>query len=415
MIKRITAIIALLALLISMSTLGTLSAAAASSDWINHSSSNKVDYSFAVLGDIQTITYSDTHSGTSYLATMFDWILANRESRKIEYVIGLGDTVETLRSTQGGGDLNPKEWKKVRSQLRKLLEAGMPHLIVRGNHDDERGYHQYVCTEEYKNQMDGFFYDDTKTAIHGNSMSNCYRKLEIGNHKYLMLGLDYNSWDDEETLAWASEVVSSNPDYKVILSIHSYIHRYGSAYNGEIGSASANYLEQESIYFSGQTLWDDFISKHENMFMVLCGHVATKNPVVKMSMGDSGNKIYTVLVDPQAYEEEDPSGFVLMLNVVNGGEALEIEYLSTSKVKHFRANNQMTLELPTGTFPKYIPTVVTTVPETTTEVPTTEEPTVVTEAVSEGGCRGAVSVTVAVCCSMGTALAAFALRRRKEN
>ena len=410
MSKRIIAVVALLALMLSMTTLGTLSASAASS-WFDKKPAQNVDYSFAVLGDIQTITYSDAHNDTNYLETMFDWILANRESRKIEYVIGLGDTVDTLRCWNGGGSLNPKEWQEARRQFRKLLEADMPHLVVRGNHDDESGYHQYICTDEYKNQMDGFFYDSSKTATKGNSMSNCYRKLEIGNHKYLMLGLDYNAYNDAATLAWANDLISSNPDYKVILSVHAYLDSARLYYNGEIGSAAAGYLEQENLPFDGRQLWDNLVSKHENMFMVLCGHVSATDPVVRKTTGDNGNTVYSVLVDPQQYEKSNPSGFVYMINITNGGANLEVEYLSASTGKYFGTNNQKSYDLGAGFLPKFEPTVIT---EATTVETTVEETTVaVTEEVKKG-CKGSIVSTVAVCCTMGTALAAFAMRKKKD-
>ena len=411
MMKRIIAIVALLALMLSMTTLGTISASAAASDWFDKSPAANVDYSFAVLGDIQTITLSDVNNGTKYVETLFKWILDNRESRKIEYVIGLGDTVDTLRSTQGGATSNPKEWQKVRSQLRKLLEADMPHLIVRGNHDDEKGYHQYVCTEDYVKQMDGFFYDSSKTAIHGNSMSNCYKKLEIGNHKYLMLGLDYNAHNDAATIAWANDLIASNPDYKVIISIHAYLGDTSLYYKGNIGSASADYLTQESIAFDGSELWNNLIKKHANVFMVLSGHVSATNPLVRPTTGDNGNKIYSVLVDPQTYEESDPSGFVYMINITNGGANLEVEYLSTSTGKYFGKNNQKTWELGEGFLPKFEPTVVT---EATTVETTVEETTVAVTEEAKKGCKGMIVSTMTVCCTVGTALAAFAMRKKKD-
>ena len=415
MMKRIVAIVALLALMLSMTTLGTISASAAASDWFDKKPAANVDYSFAVLGDIQTITLSDVQNDTKYVETLFKWILDNRETRKIEYVIGLGDTVDTLRSTKpGGATSNPKEWQKVRTQLRKLLEADMPHLIVRGNHDDEKGYHQYVCTEDYVKQMDGFFYDSSKTAIGGNSMSNCYKKLEIGNHKYLMLGLDYNAYNNAATIAWANDLIASNPDYKVIISVHAYLGDTSLYYKGDIGSASADYLTQESYAFDGSELWNNLVKKHSNIFMVLCGHVSATNPVVRTTTGDNGNKIYSVLVDPQRYEESEPSGFVYMINITNGGTGLEVEYLSTATGKYFGKNNQKTWELGAGFLPKFDPTVITEA--TTTEATTTEEvtTTVVTEEAKKG-CSGTIISTMTICCTMGTSLAVFAMRKRKDD
>ena len=83
MIKRIIAIISLLALMLSMTTLGALSASAAASDWIAREPAKNVDYSFAVIGDIQTLTFKDSHGNSSYLEYLFNWIIKNREERKL--------------------------------------------------------------------------------------------------------------------------------------------------------------------------------------------------------------------------------------------------------------------------------------------------------------------------------------------
>lgn len=403
MIKRIIAIVALLALMISMTTLGALSASA-SSDWFDKEPVRDVAYSFAVIGDIQSMTYFDAHDGTSYLGTMFDWIVENRKVRKIKYVMGLGDTVETVRGAQNGAVLNPKEWQTASAEIEKLQGAKVPYLIVRGNHDDIGGYHEYICTEEYQAQMDGFFYDPSKSASGKNSMSNCYRKIEIGNHKYLMMGLDYGAWNDEATLAWANKVVSSNPDYKVILSIHSYLNGLGNYYKGDVSEASG---------FDGQKIWDSFVSKHKNMFMVFCGHFSAKYPVVTSSLGEKGNKVYKVLVDPQTYDETDPSGFVLLVNIINSGKEIKLEYFSTVKEKYFGTTSHATLQLPDGTLTEYVPPVVTTAATTAETVKVTSAD--VTDAASGKGCGGSITSTVAVCCSMGTLLAVFAMRKKKED
>lgn len=410
MIKRVIAIVALLALMLSMTTLGTISASAAASDWFDRNPTQNVDYSFAVLGDIQTITYSDAKKGTKYLSTMFDWIIANRDSRKIEYVIGLGDTVDTLLSTSA----NASEWDKASAQYRKLLDAEIPYMVVRGNHDDEYGYHKYICSAKYKSQMDGFFYDESQRATRGNSMSNCYKKLEIGNHKYLMLALDYNAHNDADTIAWANDLISSNPDYKVILSIHAFLNTTSLYYSGKIGSSNASGLAQENLDFDGKLVWDNLVKKHPNMFMVLSGHVSTTYPVVRVLTGDNGNEVYNVLVDPQTYEEGEPSGFVYMVNITNGGTKLEVEYLSTSTGKYFGKNHQKTWTLPSGFLAKFDPNYVETVATTTTAEPTTEAPATTVEE-EKKGCKGSIVSTMTVCCTMGTALAAFAMRKRKED
>ena len=247
----------------------------------------------------------------------------------------------------------------------------------------------------------------------GNSMSNSYRKIEIGNHKYLMLNLDYNV--REETKDWANKVISENPDYKVIVSMHAYLTTSGACYVGSIGSSDVNNSYTQEIAFNGKALWDDIFSKHSNVFMIYSGHVSIEDPLVQTRKGDNGNEVIEILVDPQAYDAKDPSGFVLMLNFMDGGSKIEFEYYSPSKKAYFKDKNQFSMTLPEGTLPKYVPTAAVTEATTEAEVTTAE---VTTEAVTEAeksGCGSAIGSTLAVACTLGTSLAAFAMRKKKED
>lgn len=96
--NRIISIICLIALLLSMTTLGVFSAYSATPLWIDKEPAQNVDYSFAVIGDIQTITKTDCNQGTRYVATLFEWLIQNQRTRRISYVFGLGDTIDTLTS-----------------------------------------------------------------------------------------------------------------------------------------------------------------------------------------------------------------------------------------------------------------------------------------------------------------------------
>ena len=346
--KRLLCIVCIIALLLSMTAFPV---SAADSDWITRSAPSGVDHSFAVLGDIQTLTWHDRRSGTNYVETMFDWLIDNRQSRSIEYVFGLGDTIETLSTWPENGYntsvTNPAEWALTSEQFARL-DGVIPYLVIRGNHDDEAGYHSYICTDDYKSQMSGFFYDPTKPAVGGNSMSNSYRKITVGTQKYLMLALDYDI--NEDIIAWANAVIEANPDYRVIISVHVYLNSSGGFFKGNVGQPGVNDQTDgdawhDWIYFDGEALWNDLFAKHANIFAVMCGHVAITDPIVQTRTGNAGNKVTEILVDPQAYDEDDPSGMVMMLNFMDGGKELQIEYLSSVKEKHFKASNQKTVKV----------------------------------------------------------------------
>ncbi|MBO7249683.1 MAG: metallophosphoesterase [Clostridia bacterium] len=442
--KRLVAIACLIALMFSMSTLGSISVFAAedgeTNPWLDFYTLSEIpDYSFAVIGDIQSITYLDAHKETSYLDGMFDWILENKEARSIEYVFSLGDSVDTLISWPNeepyfANEYNPLEWQTAATQFARL-NGKIPYSVIRGNHDDEAGYHQYICTDDYKSQMDGFYYNPDEAAIDGNSMSNSYRKIEIYGQKYLMMTLDFDTNDG--AIEWANNVIAANPDHKVIVSIHAYL--YDERKCTEIGNktnTSDNFFYKDKVgqpgiddeedgdtshdyfMFDGQVFWDEIFSKHENVFMVLSGHIRdVEDPIIRTRKSPKGNHVFEILVNPQTYDEvngnptTDDEGntvpavgagaFVMMLNFSNDGNKIEIEYISTATGKHFKAKNQVVKTVPGYSMMQLKSTTTTTAPAAVEE--------------QKSGCKGAVLSTAAVTSVIGTSLAAFAMRKRKEN
>ena len=89
-------------------------------------------------------------------------------------------------------------------------------------------------------------------------------------------------------LRWANEVVANHPDKRCIVLTHGYLDA-----NAERISM-ANY---DLTGNSGQQMWDNFISRHENIFLVLCGHVLGEG--VLTSTGQNGNIVHQVLADYQ--------------------------------------------------------------------------------------------------------------------
>jgi len=345
--KKLIAILCAVAMLVPMAVMP----ASALAGWTTYSQPTDIDYSFVVIGDMQSMTWTDNKTGTQYVKSAFDWILNNKETRNIEYVFGLGDTIDTLTTydtnvVQGNGKTqNVNEWIVASTQIHRL-DGVIPYTVIRGNHDDEGGYHTYICTEDYTNQMDGFYYDESKPATLGNSMSNSFRKIEIGGTKYLMLSIDYNA--DSNVLAWANDVVSSNPDHRVIASVHAYLDGTTTSgigqlvtsnngfYVGDIGAANADNSVQVNTPFDGQVLWDNLFSKHENMFMVLCGHDAIATPVHNVRTGNNGNSVIEILTDTSKYDLEMNGnnyggGLMMMLNFREDTNEIQIEYFSPSR------------------------------------------------------------------------------------
>lgn len=297
-------------------------------------------YSFAVVGDTQKLTYEDCMSVvnnkndssipvTNNLEKVYDWIVDNKDNKKIEYVFGLGD----ITDMDWVG-----EWEVAQEAISKL-DGQIDYSLIRGNHDKlvvdaETGdvrdrFSTYMGTEAYKAQFanDGGFMDDA-------NLSNSWRTIKIGNVNYLMLNLDWHLEDD--VIAWADKIISDYPNHNVILTTHVYLGD-----DGKVLSAAADGGTNTSEY-----LWENLVSKHDNIVMVLSGHVGTDNIVMNQQKGKNGNIVTSFLIDPQEIDKiEGPTGMVAMFYFSEDGKHVQVEYISTIRNEYFLESNQFKFEL----------------------------------------------------------------------
>ena len=279
-------------------------------------------YSFAVVGDTQYLVRNDVNNGTNNTATLYDWILANKDAKKIHSVFGLGDITDSRTVAA--------EWQHAKDNITKL-EGKLPYYVVRGNHDNSDMFNEYFNNDSYKSQfVDPDIADQTKVFFSKKLINNGYTKFTVGGTKYLLMMLDYGA--KEDAIAWANDVIASNPTYKVIINTHAYLGADGTWLDDETYSPDP---ESNTIFSNGKEMWENLVSKHENIFLVLCGHdnkVPNSDIIKLQSKGEKGNTVTQLMINPQTIEENAASqqyGMVAMLYFNEDGSEVEVEYIST--------------------------------------------------------------------------------------
>lgn len=284
-------------------------------------------YSFAVVGDTQIVCqkYPDE------MSKIYDWILANQESKNIQHVFGLGDVTNGNTST---------EWAKAHEVMSKM-DGKLSYSVVRGNHESSDMLNRYFNYEAYTSQFDGFYTDS--------NIDSTYMTMRIGSTDYLFITLSYGASDEE--LAWASSVVEAHPCHRVIVSTHAYLFRDGTTLDsGDVcppaDSNDANNAPEYG-YNHGQQIWEKFVSQHENIFLVLSGHDPCDNVVTTQTLGVNGNLVTQMLIDPQGMDASiGATGMVAMLYFNEEGTEFEIEFYSTIRDEYYKITNQYTVEIP---------------------------------------------------------------------
>ncbi|MBO5270232.1 MAG: metallophosphoesterase, partial [Clostridia bacterium] len=311
-------------------------------------------YSFAVVGDIQYITEYDAANGTSHVFDMHKWIAENAVPKNIQYVMGMGDV--TNRNTA-------EEWQ-VALQALTQLNGVVPYSVINGNHDLYTGTTSSSDLIPNKPQLgptaiDSYFganadYKAQFTGANGGlyeegSVRNTYYKLTVGETKWLFINLDFAPTD--AVLAWANGVVASHPDHKVIMTTHGYLHMDGTPISNEDSGSLSGTHTDGSEKNNGEEMWTKFVSLHENIVMVLSGHMECNNIMVNQAQGIHGNTVTQFLIDQQAVDksymsaEGKPLGLVAMFYFDKDGKNVSVEWYSPLRDKYYQTRNQLSFDM----------------------------------------------------------------------
>lgn len=320
-------------------------------------------YSFAVISDTQ---YS-TEFNLETLYPIYEWIVENKEAKNIQYVVGVGDITNTDTDLPKTSYNGPYEWKNAHAAISKL-NGVVPYALVRGNHDvysteagggvestKGAGFIQYFggdddfYAQQFKNPNGyeaGYYEGDLanyKGSVETDSVANSWRTLEADGDKWLFMNLDWGAHDD--VLAWAGEVIDAHPDHRAIITTHCYMTINGDHTDNRLAGDVVNSALQKG-FNNGDGIWEKLVSRHTNIEMVLCGHVAAKTVVVNQSEGVYGNTVTQLLVDGQTLDRYwGGLGLVAMLYVSKDGMSVDIEYYSTTTGKYLSSLSQRTVKL----------------------------------------------------------------------
>lgn len=310
-------------------------------------------YSFAIVGDIQYITERDVVNGTDYTKQIHQWIANSIDSKNIKLMLGMGDI--TNRNTA-------EEWEVAYDAI-SLLNGKLPYTVIQGNHDIYSG--TTASTDRIPNKtmlgyngFDQYFAKDTASATdyidqfkgsdaglyRSGSVANSWYSFKAGSTDWLIISLEFAPNDD--ILEWANQVVSSHPDHKVIMTTHGYLHMDGTPISNEdsgslIGDTKNN----------GEEMWTKFASLHENIVMVLSGHMESNLIRINQAKGVNGNTVSQFLIDQQTVDSkymdngEKPLGLVAMFYFDKDGRNVSVEWYSTLHDKYFQTENQISFDM----------------------------------------------------------------------
>jgi len=229
------------------------------------------------------------------------WIINNKDSLNIQHVIWLGDLTNNNTTSQ---------WNVANAAYALLDNAAIPYAVVPGNHDYRTNASNSWVGANLRNLT---LYNSrvgpqrfAGRSWYGGNMGNTtdhnennYTFFSSNGINFLVIGLEYAP--RKEVITWANDLISQYPNHRVILFTHAYMTTNG-AYTGNSASGSGTAASATgTVGASGSELFDELVSRHNNIFMIACGHVTES--VYNTKVGENGNTVYEMLVD---YQSESP-------------------------------------------------------------------------------------------------------------
>lgn len=282
--------------------------------------------------------------------SQIEWIAANKEKLNIVFVVHEGDI---------SGDNRPGQWEIVKKSMHPL-ENNIPFSLSLGNHDigtDGSADNRSTFINDY------FPYTDFESkpwygGHMGDDNDNHYCYFEEGGIKFMILTLEFAPRD--EALVWANKIVAENPDRQVIVLTHAYMSYDGTRIAPTDRFTVRSYpISKSGSVNDGEEMWEKLVCKHENIFLVLSGHVTLRpgfegypedgggksvDPGSRLtSIGNHGNEVHQILANYQDLEKGG-NGWLRIMTFVPAENKIKVQTYSTY-LDQYWINDQSQFEL----------------------------------------------------------------------
>lgn len=209
---------------------------------------------------------------------------------------------------------------------RLLAEAGIPFGVAPGNHDydaiwavasfppnlqkpreeitrtvEDLGTLHIGGLANFRSAFgeDTAFFRDKSWYIDGFEGGGSSAQLfSAGGYSFLHFALEMQPGD--HVFAWAEEIMARYPNVPTIVTTHEYLDRFGErthAYYFEFALADPGFNNNP------EQMWQKFIRKHDQIFLVLSGH--NLGQALRIDDNDGGHKVYQIMAD---YQERGQAG-----------------------------------------------------------------------------------------------------------
>ena len=295
--------------------------------WMEDYLIGDADWRIAVLPDIQ----HNTEAYEIQLRKYFAWVRDNAEAYNIKLVMSVGDMVNTCTPEQ----------MAVVSEAASVLDGVVPFMPLMGNHDYPNYERDFMLWNEYFPYAKYSQYDYFGGAFEEGRMDNYYYIMNIHGEDYLFMGLEVCV--RPAVAQWANEVIASHSNHKVIIVTHAYLS-VDSEIIGAGTSDSNGRFKNDGM--EATELYDCLISQHDNILLMVSGHVHHYSTGRRTDVTASGHIVNSLGFDTAQIERYyGTAGMVDFLGFTDGSNTVQVNSYSTERGQFFKSTDQFTIEL----------------------------------------------------------------------
>lgn len=122
--------------------------------------------------------------------------------------------------------------------------------------------------------------------------ANSAQTFRAGGYSFLHLALEMSAGDD--VLAWAASVIEAHPRLPTIITTHDYLDTHGERAANPIVDLKRI---DPTHHNSADELFEKLIARHDQVFLVLCGHHHAQNR--RVDPNQDGHDVHQILADYQ--------------------------------------------------------------------------------------------------------------------
>ena len=283
-------------------------------------------WTIAVLPDTQM--YSLAHPEVFVRQT--EWLAAHKDSHGIRLVLHEGDIVNN--------NTHP-EWMHARRAMDVLLKAGLPFVMVPGNHDMGDGgtantrrshFSDYFSAHDLRLAKTSGTFDRGRVDNHWQSFDTPWGPL-------MVVALEFGPRD--AVVDWAKQAIEQHPDHRVLLLTHAYLYSDGTRYDwaakGEAqkwNPHSYGVGQDPAGVNDGEELWRKLVEPYPNVVMTLNGHVLNDGAGYLCSERAGAPAVHQILANYQQGIDNARAfgggGFLRLMRFQPDGRSVEIKTFS---------------------------------------------------------------------------------------